>query len=90
MRVPPSCRYSHTPPLHNVHVVLGAGVVAICTQGPPEVRPQPPVAGHQRGDDIPGEGSTSEGVPLPRGGWGRPRYGEGEGECLHPASTSLE
>ena len=63
--VPPSCRYSHTPPLHDVHVVLGAGVVAICTQCPPEVRPQPPMAGHQWGDNVPGEGSISEGVPLP-------------------------
>ena len=35
--VPPSCRYSHTPSLHNVHVVLRAGVVAVCTQCPPEV-----------------------------------------------------
>lgn len=50
---PPPCRYSHTPPLHNVHIVLGTGIVAICTESPPEVRPQPPMPGHQRGNDVP-------------------------------------
>lgn len=37
-------------PLHNVHVVLGAGVVAVQAQGSPEVGPQLVVPRDQRAD----------------------------------------
>lgn len=76
---PPSCRYSHTPPLHDVHVVLGAGIVAVCAQRSPEVGPQPPMAGHQWGDDVPEEGSASEGSLCPLGAWRGSNEGVGKG-----------
>lgn len=90
MGVPPPCRYSHTPLLHNVHVVFGAGVVAVCTHCPPEVRPQPPLAGHQGGDDVPKEASTNlRRVPLATGSLGGDLAGRGKAEESASEPTSM-
>lgn len=40
----------HALPLHNVHIVLRAGVVAVQAQGSPEVGPQLAVSRDQRAD----------------------------------------
>lgn len=44
---------SHSLPLHQLHVVLGACIVFVRAQGSPEVGPQLPVAGQHGCYDLP-------------------------------------
>lgn len=50
----------HSAPLDDVHVVLRTGVVAISTQGSPEVTPQPTSSSYHGGHDGPDEGTEDE------------------------------
>lgn len=44
---------SHSLPLHQFHVVFGAGIVLIRAQGTPEVGPELAMAGKHGGDYLP-------------------------------------
>lgn len=71
----------HALPLHNVHVVLRAGVVAVQAQGSPEVGPQLAVARDQRADDFPAgeQRDRREGRSVEAGGgWAEPSLPQDE------------
>lgn len=60
---------SHSLPLHQFHIVFGAGVVLIGAQGAPEVGPELAMAGKHRSDHLPtentGAGWASVQTPHP-------------------------